>query len=208
LFVVWVMWPASDAELLAKAQEVLSGDDREAWHVARREYLEPLLARSPEPSIAQEAQSLIDRIDMADAEERMLRNVMLNRKGATPGERLFVQARKYDEFGDAATAILHYEKLSESLDSAGPDRPFVKLAERRAKELRERSDPLRSSAEMLEQKLEEADQLVADGSPGAARRLWDRMDRILTLYEERDDVLPQYRRAQERLLGLGKPSER
>ena len=205
LLVAWVTWPASDAQLLAKAQELMSGEDRDAWQAARRDYLDPLLARSPEAAIAEQAQALVDRIEMADAEERMQRHLKYETAPTSPGEKLYIQARQYDNFGDPATALARYEKLIATLDGAGDDRPFIELAKRRAKEIRDGSSPLRSPADILEQKLQEADQLVLDGTAPAARRLWDR---ILTLYQGQEDVLPQYQRAQKRLLGLEMPGEK
>ncbi len=204
LLVAWATWPASDARLLAKAQELMAGEDREAWQVARRDYLEPLLARSPEAEITEKAQALLDRIDMEDAEERMRRPRRSNAP-TSPGEQLYRQAQQYDEFGDPATALARYEKLIATLDATGSDRPFFKLAERRAKEIRERHSPLPSPADALEQKLQEADQCVARGEAPAAREIWFR---IRTLYQGQEHVLPQYQRAQERLLGLEKPAEK
>ncbi len=205
LLVTWAVWPASDAQLLAKAQELMAGDDRDAWQVARRDYLEPLLARSPEAAIAEKAQELVDRIDIDDAEDRLRRPRRPNSPAMSPAEHLHRQAQQYDNFGDPATALAHYDKLLATLDHTGSDRPFVKLAERRAKVIRDRPAPVPSSADALEQKLREADQRAADGDMVAARETWFQ---IRTLYQGREDVLPQLNRARERLLGLEKPEEK
>lgn len=205
VLVAWAAWPASDAQLLSKAQELMASEDRDVWQVARRDYLEPLLARSPEPAIAEAAQALIDRIEVAEAKERMQRHLRYKKPPTSEGEKLYLQAGQYDDFGDPATALARYEGLIAALDAGGSDRPFIKLAERRIKEIRERPSPPRPSAEVLEQKLQEADQLAADGSALAARQVWSE---ILALYQGRQDVEPQFQRAKDRLLGLEKPAEK
>jgi hypothetical protein len=205
LLVVWAVWPASDAALLAKAQELMAGEDREKWQVARRDYLEPLLARSPEGEIAGQVQAMIDRIDMAEAKDRMQRNLTRKSAPTSAGEELLVEAQQYENFGDAATALARYEKLIATLDESGRDRPFIKLAEQRVKEIRDLPARPRSPAQVLDEKLQDADRRAVEGEAYAARRIWDA---ILKLYQGQEEVLPQYQRAQKRLLGLEKPAEK
>jgi serine/threonine protein kinase len=204
LLVGWLAWPASDEQLLASAQALMAGEDRDAWRIARRDYLDPLLARSPQPVIAQQAQELIDRIEMAEAQERLQRNQQLNRSPSSPGEKLYVQARQFENFGDPATAVDRYQKLADTLAQSEKDRPFAKLAERRTREIRQQWPTLPSVNDTLQQKLEEADQLAKKGATPDARRLWGQ---IVNLYRDHADVEPLYERARERWLGLEKPEE-
>jgi hypothetical protein len=202
LFVVWTLWPASNEQLLAKAQELMAGEDRGAWQVARRDYLEPLMARSPEAAIAEQAQELLDRIDMADAQERIDRNRQLKRQPSSLGERLCLQAQEYEHFGDLETALGRYQKAIDTLSGTEKERPFVKLAERRIREKRHTSTA--TTVEILEQKLQQADEHVKNGDGPAAREIWYQ---IVTLYKDREDVSPQFQQARERHLGLEKPPE-
>src|SRR5262249_20510829 len=191
---------ASNAKLLAKAEALMAGNDPNAWEVARRDYLEPLLARSPEGEIAAKAQSMLDKIEMADTEDRLRRPSPLGRT-PSPGEKSYLRARQYEDFGDPATAVAQYEKVVESVDTVGSDRAFAKLAARQIKALREKG-PIKPSTEVLEQKLEDADKYAADGAVAEARRIWDK---IYTLYQGHDGVRSQCEHAHRLLVGLEKP---
>jgi len=207
LVVAWVLWPASDQELLAKAQELMSVEDHDAWDVARRDYLLPLLAREPADEIAQEARAMLDRIEIAQAEQRLekRRRSPLFSGGLSSEEKRFIQAKQYEDFGDAATALALYDKLLESLTNEA-DRPLAKLVQRQARELRGRIAAPSLPAEFLERKLAEAERLVMDGDAPGARTIWYQ---IRELYQGQEHVQEQWRRAMERLaLGADKPDEK
>jgi hypothetical protein len=200
LIVAWVVWPASDAQLLAKAEELMAGEDRDAWQVARKEYIEPLLSREPEAAIAERAQSFLDRIEIDEAEQRLQRRA----RNPSLAEKLYLDAHRYEDFGDPATALGLYEKLIEALEESHGDPPLLKLTRRRARAIRERGSPLPATRDVLDQKLKAAEDRVAEGDAPGAREIWFR---IRTLYQGRDDVLTQRKAAEERLLGLDKPAE-
>jgi hypothetical protein len=60
--VAWLLWPASEQELFAKAEQLMASDDRDRWQEAKNDYLKPLLRRFPDGEHAAAAQGYLDRI--------------------------------------------------------------------------------------------------------------------------------------------------
>jgi hypothetical protein len=200
--VTWVVWPAGEEKLFARAQAIMESGDRDQWETARREYLEPLLRRFPAGTHAAEAQKYLDQIDMTEAEDR-LQSTSLLRAPPSRGQRLYVEAREFEEFGDLATAAATYQKIIDGVGSADErDRGFAKLAQRQLDRIRGQAATPPAPAEFLQAKLQEADELASKGQVAAARRLWLR---IVSLYARDEQFRAQVQQSQEKLYGKEPP---
>ena len=68
---VWSLWPASEADLIAKARPLMASESPVDWKRAETQYLGPLLERFPETEYAEEIRAFADRYTMHRAEERI-----------------------------------------------------------------------------------------------------------------------------------------
>lgn len=193
----WSLWPAGEAELFAKAEQLMASDDQVKWKQARDSYLQPLLERFPESEHAPQAQAWIDQIEMAGAEKRLAAHEKFG-KYDTEGERLYADARRYEQFGDRVTALEKYQSIPHLIQAEGKERPFVKLAERRARELLAQTDDLGDRLALVETRLDDADRLEAEGKRMEARKIWNS---VVTLYGDNRELQLQVERAQQRLSG-------
>ena len=199
--IAWAVWPLGEEALYDRARELMASDDRDDWQVARRDYLEPLLDRYPDGLYAKEAQAYVDQIEMADAEERMNVRAMLGRKPASTEERQYVAAKRFERFGDLATAAEEFDRLANKKDVSENGGAFVLLARRDTGRIRREHKDLPRATDFLASKLDEADRLDEEGHTADAREIWDS---ILKLYRGREDVEAMFARAQERFLGVNK----
>lgn len=195
--VAWLAWPAGEEELFAKAEQLMAGTDPLQWKQARENYLEPLLKRFPDSKHAPQARTWIDQIEMAAAERRLTMHEKFGNYD-TEAERLYADARRYEQFGDRVTALEKYRSIPQLIQAEGKERPYVKLAERRASELLSRTDALGDRLALVEARLDDADRLETDGKRMEARKIWNS---IVTLYGDNRELQPQVERAQQRLSG-------
>lgn len=191
----WLAWPPGEEELFAKAEQLMA--DPIQWKHARDSYIEPLLRRFPESQHAAQAQAWIDQMEMAAAEKRLVAHEKFG-KYDTEAERLYADARRYEQFGDRVTALEKYQSIPQLIDATGKERPFVKLAERRASQLLSQIDALGDRLALVEGRLDDADRLDADGRRMEARKIWNS---IVTLYGDNRELQSQVERAQQRLSG-------
>jgi serine/threonine protein kinase len=196
--IAWGVWPLGEKQLLAKAEGLMATSDRANWHEARRRYLEPLLQRFPESESAGRAQEFLDQIDIADAEARIKLNSRLGREPASEGERLYTEAWKYEQFGDRVTALEKYRSLIGLLADQEQEQPFVKLAKRQVEQIVAQRDIPGDQAAFLEERLEYADRLQAEGKLLEAKRIWHG---IVSLYAGNKELTSQVAQAQEKLSG-------
>lgn len=194
---VWALWPLNERQLFERAVPLMAGDNEQKWKEARDRYLEPLLARYPQGEYAAAAQDYIDRIEMSKAETRLKLHAKRG-KYETEAERLYADAQHYEEFGDALTAYEKYKSIPEVVSAEGKDRPFVLLAEKRAKELVNQSGPSNTRLALIQARLDDADQLDKEGNRMEARKIWSS---IVTLYHGNRELEPLVERAQQGLAG-------
>ncbi|MGH7138926.1 MAG: serine/threonine protein kinase, partial [Pirellulales bacterium] len=195
----WAFWPLNEEQLYEKAEKLMASDEDLKWKEARDRYLEPLLARFPQGAHAAWAKDQIDRIEMAKAEQRLKVHEKRGFKPDTEGERLYANAKRYeDEFNDRLTAYDKYKSIAEILSPDGKDRPFVLLAKKRAKELMDQSESRDARLALIQGRLDDADQLEANGKRMEARKIWSS---IVTLYGDNRELEQQVKRAQQRLAG-------
>lgn len=194
---VWAFWPLNERQLYERAVPLMASNERVDWDRARKKFIEPMLERFPQGQHAVWANEQIDRIEMAEAEKRL--KLHAKRGGAdSEAERLYADAQRYEEFGDALTAYEKYKSIPDVVQAAGKDRPFVLLAQKRAKELISQSESSNARVTLVQSRLDDADQLEKDGKRMEARKIWNS---IVTLYGDNRELAPLVEKAQEKLSG-------
>lgn len=193
---VWFMLPPGRAALRQRAESLLASEEFDDWDTARQLYLSDLLERFPNTEDASWAREKIDLIESVDAERRLERMARLGRAPEREIERRYLEAWKFEQFGDSTTALIIYRGMVKLLSDDPADRPVVVLAERRIKELVSKPDGNASLKRFLSKKLEEADKLYSDGKVRSARALWES---IVSLYSENQEVAIAVATAQEKL---------
>jgi hypothetical protein len=199
--VTWAVWPPSEEKLFTEAKALMETNDRDQWDIARRDYLQPLLSRFPDGPYAGQAQEYIYKIEMEEAQDRVRRTKQLGRTPASEGERRYIEARQFEDFGDLATALKHYQEMVDSPPAPERDRAFVLLAKRQITQIRSKSKSPPSPVEFLENKLNEVEQLAADGQLAPANRL---LSRLTNLYHGDDELAVLIKAAQKRLTDKGR----
>lgn len=194
--VAWSLWPASEATLYARAEQLMASDDPQSWQTARTEYLLPLEQRFPDGPHAEQVREWQDQIAMHEAEQQVTRNMQRGREPKSEAERLFASAWRYEQFGDRVTAIERYRSLAELLKGQADARPFVNLARRQIAAIEASPADQGDRLEIVDRALAEADALYAEGRVVAARQKWNS---IVTLYGSNRELEPQVERARNRL---------
>jgi hypothetical protein len=203
--VVWVFWPLSEAELYSRAAALMASDDKAQWQVARDRYLTPLLERYPNGAYAQKAQEFIDQIEMEQAESRLRMAELLGRPPRSEAERLFIAARKFQDFGDARSARRRYQAIIDQYQDDRDERPFVNLSRQRIAQIDEGAaasgGKMQGGAEFLESQLLRADELLAAGQRAQADQL---LLTISSLYRDDRELMKFVELARQRLYGEGR----
>ncbi len=197
----WTLWPASEAELFAKAKPLMESDDPVDWKRAETQYVQPLLERFPNTVHLDAIEAFHDRYDIHRAEQR-IKN--LNRFAYEPrseAEGAFADAWEFERFGDRMTAWQRYESLVQLFeDSDNPDDlMFVKLARRQIERIKFDQKSSADKLEFLEQTLAKAQSLADDGELLEARRT---LDSLIALYASNQEVRPLVDRARQQLAAL------
>jgi len=190
----WLLWPVSERKLYAKAVALMDDGELQDWRLARRRYLRPLLERFPEGEYAERAQEQLDRIAMAVADEQLTRKVTI-RKLRSEGERLYLEAFSFEQFGDRATAQGKYESLIKLLADVPKERTYVLMAERQLENIR-KEDNVVEGIKLVESRLADAEQLAEDGDKERAQAI---CESIISLYGNRPDFETQVELAKKLL---------
>ena len=194
--VVWSFWPLSEEQLFAKASVIMEANDPLLWDRALSDYLLPLQQKYPQGKYAEKTQEYIDRIEMAKAEKRIEFNRRLGREPASEAESLYIQAHRYEEFGDRVTAADKYNSLVHLLKEKVDARPYVNLARRQIASFESSGGKATDRLKLVDEALEKADKLFVDGKSLEARKVWQS---LVTLYETNEEMRPQVERARSRL---------
>ncbi len=192
-------WPLSEDTLMARAEKLMATDDPTRWEQAREYYLQPLLERFPDGKHAARARDHIDTMEMNLAEKRLANRLRLGRELSGEGQRLYAEAQKFEEFGDHATALERYQGIVTLVKAEGADRPYVLLARRQVARLEESgSRRSESRGKFIEEKLAEADALLADKKSDQARKI---LRSLQTLYGDNAEVAAYMEEIDQRLAG-------
>lgn len=192
----WLVWPLNESQMRQRAERLLADDSRSSLQQAKNAYLIPMLNRFPEGEHADWAADQIDQIEMRQAESALRVKLRRNLPLRDEGERLYADAWRFEQFGDWATALDKYRSLETLLQDQPKYKPFVGLARRQIAAIRGRAEEADEAQQILEAKLNEADQLYDTGRVVAAKNIWLS---IVELYENHSDVAPLVRTAQQRL---------
>jgi serine/threonine-protein kinase len=187
------MYP-SEESLYARAVELMSQEDPGRWVDAKNKYLPELLRRFPEGARAAEAQALLDKVEMHFAVEQARNRG--TRPSKSEGERLFLEADKFERFGDSVSALDVYESMITLLESAPEERVYVLLAKRQRDAITAQGGDKLDRETLIEQALAKADEQFDAGKILDARSTWNS---IVTLYAENQELAPYVDRAKERL---------
>jgi hypothetical protein len=191
----YLFWPANEESLFRQARALMATNEEMQWERARQYYLEPLLEKFPNGTHADEARAYIDQIDMASAEKRLKLNQRFRREPSSEGEQLYAEAINYEQFGDRFTALEKYDSIVHLLKDKPEDRPFVNLALRQKAAI-EKSGDSGDRAKFIEERLQHADKLAAEGKGRDARDIWKS---IIELYGDKREFASFVARADERL---------
>ncbi len=177
--VTWGVWPRSEAELYAELQPLMQSHEPGEWYGAEPG-IQKLLARFPTGEHATEAQGWLDRIAMDRAEKQAELRASLGRDPDSHAERLYLEARQYERFGDRLTALSKYEGIPALFDADAEARPYVNLSRRQAQLIKDTLGQDEDPMEFVRQQIAEADALYLNNEKVRARSRWQS---IVSLYE-------------------------
>lgn len=194
--VTWAMWPMNEEQLFQKAKQLMETEDIGLWSDAERKFLLPLQAKYPQGKHASEVQQYLDKLEMGRAEGRITLNAKLGKEPATEGERLYVQAHKFEQFGDRVSALEKYRDMLNVLPQDAESRPFANLARRQIHHIEQHGGSQEDRLKILNAALDKAGKLYEAGDTVEARKIWNS---IVSLYGSNRELKPQVKRAQARL---------
>ena len=194
--ITYTMWPLDENALRAKAETMLREDSRSAWTQAKLKYLEPMLKRFPDGEHAEWGREQIDRVDV----ELFLHQLSVKKKNniqlANEGERLHLEAIRYQQVGDHAAALDKYRSIVTVLGEDPQYRVAVNAARRRIGEIESRGTLETEAVKIVQSKLDEADRLQAEGQVVEAKKIWYS---LIDLYGNNSELAPLVAKAQSRL---------
>ncbi len=192
VLVVWLMWPESLAAKFARCQTAMQIDNfgnisdfgevpgYEQWMDVTDD-LDDILQHHPDSPQAIDARRWRDMIDMVREDRQSQNNEKFGRDAKSEGERLYVDAREYETFGDNYSAIERYEAMQTLLKSDEESRPYLNLARHRAALIQAGIDPQADRTAFVEAQLKKADDEFLSGDKIPAREKWQS---IVKLYGE------------------------
>ncbi len=195
-FAVWFMLPLSLKQLRTRAEELLASSEYEDWDSARQLYLSQIIERFPDSDDALWAQEKTDFVDSEDAQRRIERMARLNRTPEREIERRYMEAWRYEQFGDRATALDMYRGIVKLLGDDPADKPVVTLAKRHIQDLESKPFGADELKALINAKLADADAAMKRGSSKSAREIWES---VLSLYRDNQEMNELVQVAQQRL---------
>ena len=170
----WVLWPASEEDLYAKAKPLIESEDAVDWQRAEPIVAE-LIERFPDTEHRKEIDDFLDQAAMRDADAR-IRN--LDRIGRAPDselERAYAQAWRNEKLGDRLSAYQKYEAIVNRYEGKTDraDRAIVNLARMGADRMRAAGQAELNLSETARATLDEAKKLMDEGNLLPARAMLD-----------------------------------
>jgi serine/threonine-protein kinase len=169
---VWGFWPASEQDLYDTVRPLMASDDSSDWYNAERD-LKRMLARYPEGEHAGEARLWLAQIEMDRAEKRADHNAEWDFEPDSEAERLYVEAREFERYGDRMLAREKYLAMQRLLADDEESRPYLNLARRQVERIEGSLGSDTDRFAFVRSKLDEADQLYRDGNTMGAEQRWD-----------------------------------
>ncbi len=199
--VAWSLMPASESKLFASAEALMRTNDVYKMREAREKYLQPLLKRFPKGQHATQAQEYLDVVEM-----QMIEDQARNRKGKpkTEGEKFYLQAERFQIYGDRVKALEIFQKmivLLQDQPEAGDaekhreNQLWVRKAQKKVDEIKAEGGEMLDSEQVVRNKLREADEHVANNKRIEAMKIWDS---IVDLYADNDELASYVADAREK----------
>lgn len=193
--IAWPFLPKSEDALFEKARVLMESDSTLDWDLANKQYLSVLQEKFPNGKHADQVQQYIDKIEMHKAEERLKMSNRIGREPKTEGERLYSQARQYEQFGDRVSAVERYDAMIKLLENDREARPYVNLARRQKAQI-ESAGGHEDRLKIIGDALARAEATYQAGNVVEARKIWTS---IVSLYDQNRECKPLVQRARKRL---------
>lgn len=191
----WSLMPKSDTQLFAQVSKLMDSADHADWLTAREKCVE-ILNKHPNSQYAPQIHEYIDQIDMDQVERQAKKTMQLSRDPRSLGEKLFVDALRFEQFNDRVTALQKYSSMVELLKDREEERAYVNLARKKIHEIEQSGSQKGDVVALVNENLNRADELVTKGDRLAARGIWNG---IVDLYSGNRELEQQVTYARARL---------
>lgn len=192
----YVLWPLSEDTMRQRAESLINQGSKTSMMQAKNSYLVPMVEKFPDGKHADWAAEQIEQVEMLQAESGLEKKLNRNLPLKDEGERLYAEANRYQRFGDSATALDQYQSMVTLLGDDPQYKAFVNLARRQIGRIENEGGRENEASRMIQARLDQADQLQADGKVIAARKIWYS---IVELYGNNGEVAPLVAKAQDNL---------
>lgn len=199
--IVWSMQPLSESRLLASAEPLMASQEVSDWISARDRYLKPLLDRYPDGECAQKARDHLDKLDMYQADRRASAKAKSLDDPDNEGQRLYIEAGRYEQNGDRISQLEKYRSMLELLKSKlnEPEyRPYLLLAQRKIQQIEEAGTDSVDRLSIVKGMLEKAEDKLAESDKLGAQAIWRS---IVKLYAGNQELEAEVEQARARLEG-------
>ena len=194
--IVYLLLPPNEKQLRQRAEKLLATNEPVDWNDARDRYLQMLIDRFPDSENADWAHEQIEIIEMKNAERKIERNARIGREPGSEAEKRYIEANRYERFGDRVTALDKYTAIVNLRKEIEEERPYVNLARRQIKQIQESPPSADELRKFLENKLQEANTFSEKGDAIEARKIWDS---ILSLYKGNRELQAIVEQAQNKI---------
>lgn len=212
--VAFAVWPASEEELFAQAQPLMESDDIVSHRDAVKLYLEPMLGRFPDGKHADQARTFIDQVEVSRLKRWLINRARLNMDPESEPERLFMEAWRFEQFGDRITALNQYRSMvvllkakddakrdpgdTESAEKGFDHRYYIQLAQLQIADIETTVDTSVDRISFVNSSLWQADEFLTSGRLVEAQKIWNS---VIALYSSNQEFTPQLEYARARLRG-------
>ncbi|OYP37750.1 serine/threonine-protein kinase [Rhodopirellula sp. MGV] len=196
ILLAYVAWPASEATLRAQAEKLIAIDTRASLAEAENQPLRQLIVRFPDGPNAKWAQQQVDRINVLQFLHQLKIKIKNNLPIKDQGELLHKQAQAFEENGDIAQALDKYRSMVTVLGDDADYETAVNAARYKIGVLGEQSEQASDARKIVQRRLEEADELLAEGQVVEARKIWYS---LVELYGDNSELKPLIDIAQSKL---------
>ena len=197
--IVWFLLPLSEETLRSRATALLppAGEEWMQWNEARDSYLSELVERFPESQHADWAKEQIRWVNARDAERKLDRDESRGRtENWSQAQLQYAEARRYERFGDLATAFDRYRAIVGLFRNREEDRSIVDLAHEGLLRIRQSGVGPNALQQFLTQRMDEANAAYDRARITEAKLKWES---IVELYQNNQEVAPIVAEAQQRL---------
>jgi serine/threonine-protein kinase len=186
---------ASEEELFAQAQKSVQSGELDDL-VNAEPQLEKLKSRFPDGAHAKQVQQWLDDIASIRAQRNLDLRLKLNKVPANEGERLWVEARQFENFGDRLLALDKYDAMQTILRDDQAAAPMRNLARMQAETIRKSIGTDSDRTAFIRERLDKADAAYSAGRLAEAEQDWKS---VISLYSGIREFEPQVLHARDRL---------